>query len=948
MKFIHFVIFLAAIFIFFPSGAQFYSTGEAPSSIRWRQLSTPGFRIVYPQGLHKDAVHLATELERNSALIARPFTHPAKHMPILLHNTSVLSNGYVTWTPRRMELVTTPPQDSYAQDWIIQLALHEFRHVVQISQLRQGFTSALSIFTGEIAPGGVSALMPSWFYEGDAVMSETANSFTGRGRVAGFEMPLRTMQLEDRRMFSYSKACLGSYRDFVPNQYQYGYPIVSYGIARYGPGIWPNALNYTARHPYLLMPFVFYLGHRYNITRSRLYRQTLDTLKSLYTKTEESVTYTNYLSLNKRKRNVYTSYTLPRETGNGILALKTGIGERDHFVKIDSAGKEKSIVTPGLIMGIKADAQGNYLVWDEVRSDPRWGRRDYSEIRLIDMRSGVVRNLTKRTRYFSPDISPDGQSIAVAETGLNGNSFLSILDFKTGRVKRRIPADVNSTVQFPEWISDQKVVVITVSPLGKQIEQIDLETGKWSVIMPYTWFNISEPVHFHHYLLFRSSYNTVENIYALDMKLPQLYQVTFSRFGAYNPSVTADSGRLLFSDYTGGGFNITSIPLVPSGWKAIRAPEHPSGIWPHARAGHLAKAVPLSSEVPIDSGNYSKAGHLIHVHSWLPFYVPFTGTTDRISTLPVSAGLMIFSQNLLSTLTSTIGYHYSRGYHYLTPRIIWKGWYPVIELSGQFGGPVRNLLQPNEVNPSVKPYYELSILSYVPLVFNRGRMVSFLTPQIEYEHQSTYYFTENQLRQGLNYVHFRLYMSRFLRMSMRDLFPRWGQYLSVSGTLSPGDPDLLGSMIAFQGGLYLPGIGRHHHFLLKGGYQKQFPGRYFLPINRISFPRGYPSGVSGEMSVFSADYAFPLTYPDLAMGPVIYLKRLRTDVFHDMGYGNNVIEDAGTRYTGSYNSTGLEVVADFHLGKIVFPISAGIRIGYRYDRSRLFTEFLLNIQNNIL
>jgi len=317
---------------------------------------------VYPQGLHKDAVHLATQLERNYADIAQPFTHPAKHMPILLHNTSVLSNGYVTWTPRRMELVTTPPQDSYAQDWIIQLALHEFRHVVQISQLRQGFTSALSIFTGEIAPGGVSALMPSWFYEGDAVMSETANSFTGRGRVAGFEMPLRTMQLEDRRMFSYSKACLGSYRDFVPNQYQYGYPIVSYGIARYGPGIWPNALNYTARHPYLLMPFVFYLGHRYNITRSRLYRQTLDTLKSLYTKTEESVTYTNYLSLNKRKRNVYTSYTLPRETGNGILALKTGIGERDHFVKIDRSGKEKSIVTPGLIMGIKADAQGNYLV----------------------------------------------------------------------------------------------------------------------------------------------------------------------------------------------------------------------------------------------------------------------------------------------------------------------------------------------------------------------------------------------------------------------------------------------------------------------------------------------------------------------------------------------------------------------------------------------------------
>ena len=53
--------------------------------------------------------------------------------------TSVRSNGFVTWTPKRMELIVTPPQDSYAQDWIGQLSLHEYRHVVQISQLDQGF-----------------------------------------------------------------------------------------------------------------------------------------------------------------------------------------------------------------------------------------------------------------------------------------------------------------------------------------------------------------------------------------------------------------------------------------------------------------------------------------------------------------------------------------------------------------------------------------------------------------------------------------------------------------------------------------------------------------------------------------------------------------------------------------------------------------------------------------
>ena len=45
----------------------------------------------------------------------------------------------------------------------------------------------------------------------------------------------------------------------------------------------------------------------------------------------------------------------------------------------------------------------------------------------------------------------------------------------------------------------------------------------------------------------------------------------------------------------------------------------------------------------------------------------------------------------------------------------------------------------------------------------------------------------------------------------------------------------------YRAELYLPGIGAHHHLLLKGGWQKQNPGLYYLSINRIDFPRGYAS-----------------------------------------------------------------------------------------------------------
>ncbi len=167
------------------SEAQFYVNGESPASIRWMQINTPQFQVVYPAGIQKEAELLIRELEKTAALSLDPYRMPAKKVPILLNMTSVNSNGFVTWAPRRMELIVTPPQDSYAQDWIGQLALHEYRHVVQISQLDQGFLAGLKYAMGEIAIGGGTATMPAWYYEGDAVLNETTTVSSGKGKVSG-------------------------------------------------------------------------------------------------------------------------------------------------------------------------------------------------------------------------------------------------------------------------------------------------------------------------------------------------------------------------------------------------------------------------------------------------------------------------------------------------------------------------------------------------------------------------------------------------------------------------------------------------------------------------------------------------------------------------------------------------------------------------------------------
>ncbi len=345
------------------------------------QINTPRYQVVYPMGIQKEAELLISNLEKTAALTLKPYHLPAKKVPILLNMTSVRSNGFVTWTPRRMELIVTPPQDSYAQDWIGQLSLHEYRHVVQISQLDQGFLSALKYVTGEIAMGGGAAIMPAWYYEGDAVLNETRLSAAGRGRSAGFEMPLRTLLLGERKLYPFSKIKLGSYKDFVPDQYQYGYQMVNWTNEHYGQDFWPDAIDYSARNAYLISPLSVYFIMKHKTGKKQIYRNAMDSIKILYNKQEESITYSDYLKINQRKTGTYTSYRFPQLLENGkVLALKSGINQRDYFVVIDSAGKETKILTTGAISGLKTDMHGNRILWDEFTSDPRWALRNFSEI----------------------------------------------------------------------------------------------------------------------------------------------------------------------------------------------------------------------------------------------------------------------------------------------------------------------------------------------------------------------------------------------------------------------------------------------------------------------------------------------------------------------------------------------------------------------------------------
>lgn len=150
------VFILAAIAVFGLPGkaiGQFFIWGQAPGSIRWQQINTEHFQVVFPEGFEEQGSYVADVLEFAYGHGSRTLGHLPRRVSVILQNQTVVPNGFVSWAPRRIEMFTNPPQNNDSHDWLEQLAIHEFRHVVQIDKLNQGLTRVLSILFGEQEQG---------------------------------------------------------------------------------------------------------------------------------------------------------------------------------------------------------------------------------------------------------------------------------------------------------------------------------------------------------------------------------------------------------------------------------------------------------------------------------------------------------------------------------------------------------------------------------------------------------------------------------------------------------------------------------------------------------------------------------------------------------------------------------------------------------------------------
>jgi hypothetical protein len=459
-------------------------------------------------------------------------------------------------------------------------------------------------------------------------------------------------------------------------------------------------------------------------------------------------------------------------------------------------------------------------------------------------------------------------------------------------------------------------------------------------------------------IFFSGTFSGIDNIYCYDLEDQQSYQVTSAPFGAFHPQLSSDGRTLFYSDYGASGYGVASLELEEGLWTPLEeARDHSEQIdYQQTEAEQQILDQPEAGDtLEIESRPYRKLLHLFNVHSWLPLYFDYLNPELELDPeqLPVSPGISLISQNRLSTAVSQVGYEYRDGEHFFRSGIQLKGRYPVLNLYFDYGGTPGILsLAPGDSAVSLPTDVGITAQTYIPIRFNTGKYLSLIQPRIDYNYQRDIQFDPDQgsYRTGAHYLHYTLYATAYLRQGMKDILPRLGATLNTGYYHAPFGNTVFGAVASGGITVYLPGPLKHQTIRLSAYHQKQYPLDMSRPafVNLIAPPRGI-RGVFGEvLTRYSADLVSPILYPDLELGSLLYLKRIRGAVWTDFMTGSNVLvfEPDPRLADREYQTVGMDLVGDMHLLRIPFPLSLGGRVIYEPATGNVSFEGILSIEVN--
>ena len=877
--------------------------GGNPPSLKWQQINTDTVRVIFPKGMDAQGKRV-TDIVQQISRYHRSSIGPLQHkVSIVLQPQTMQSNGYVQLGPFRSEFFLTPPPSSNdvgSVNWVDQLALHEYRHVLQNNNFRKGLSKVFYYLGGELGQAAITNIaVPNWFWEGDAVVMETALSLQGRGRLPAFFNDFRALTLANKK-YSFMQVRNGSYRNFIPDHYATGYMMTSYGRKHYGQTFWKDVTDDAVRYCRVFYPFSQSLKRRTGKNAAAFFKASLDEYAAAWNETEKPAADTLTPATNTVTNYKYV-YAV---SDSSYIVSKSSYKKIPGFYERDAQGNETLIVRPGIGFDDYFSYRNKKLLWTESRFDARWSWKDNSVVKVFDRSSGQMQTLGMERRCFSPDLSFDGKKIVVATITPTQQYQLKLLDAETGAAIHAFPNPDNWYYTYPKFTADDQHIISAVRDQEGRMALIQqaIADGSVKILVPFGVQTIGIPSVQGENIYFTAAFKDADNVYTLNGN--EVKQVTNRPNGVQHMAIAGD--HIVFSEFTADGYKLLRTGLAANSF------EHHHSAWlqpDFGEGGNILSTIPAGEH---KVRKYPKTHRIFNFHSWLP------EIDDP------EYGLFLHGENVLGTLQSMAGvrYNYNEESPSVSASLLYGAWFPYLRAGVDY-----RMQRYLNVNDTIQiQWNELDWYGglSIPLNLTSGKYYRYLTLNGNY-HQVTrtrsgnskYIFRDNNIQ----YIDLNGSFTNQRIKALQNINSHFAQSLqfrynrSVNGI--PAE-QLFGRL-----DLYLPGFSANHSIVLQGAFQQKDTSLRYAFTDYFVYARGYTKPFYEHMYKLGANYHFPIAYPDWGFANILFFNRLRGNVFYD----HSVAYNFRSKQDVTYASTGGEMFFDTKLGNVL-PFTFGVRYSH--------------------
>ncbi|MBO9667509.1 MAG: hypothetical protein J7501_11940, partial [Bdellovibrio sp.] len=701
----------------------------------------------------------------------------------------------------------------------------------------------------------------------------------------------------------------------LPNQYVYGYALISYATQKYGEDVWRNIIADVAEFP---QPFRLYSSFEKITGQSfkLFYLETMDDLRKKWAKdAPEKETVVDY-----------REEVAPYKVGDALYFVKNTLDDQSRLLKSEN-GKMSEVAELHYNKDfMKLNVGQTKAVYTEFLPDARYGQKGSSRLVVLDLATGKKSKITDDLRIYYPSLN-DSETKIIA-TDFKDDQTWNLVEFD-------LQGNLLETFSLPEgkvaeaqYLDNDSAAVILNSKTGyRSLVIVDLKTKKVikTLLSPSRNVITSLFVDKNKNLLFEAQYKGGNDIFKVNGN--GLARCTTSKLGAFTPS--SDGQNVYYSNMDTYGAQVASVAL--DSCQKFQASDlvdfkyigdspsdnynrFPVTSFPAQESLFTKNATQYKSE---EYGDFDK--RLAIPHTWGLW-------------LGRGGGLAVESDNLLRTMSAMaqVGTDPEEGQSFFGLSFDLKKYYPLFTLSAE-----QRHRKVTDFDTDIETKWtekSVGLSMDIPYIKKTGvyNFQTGLSLGGGYTDTSEYEINDSDV-DGTNYFYKSFAQLAFAWSKdahTRSLMNPWllSYRVRYDNAEQPTDSRFSGNRSYQQAIAQTPGFASNDGFMVSWDQQKQedaLTAYRFLPERDVpgsyAFSRGYSyEDVPGYQKV-SGNYLFPIAYPDWDLGNWYYLRRMSGTLFFD----STVVDD--TQLDSVLNSYGAELKFESKFFRIL-PVTFGVRV----------------------